>query len=103
MDKYGIDKQEIHEQGLRKYGLLGEKLSHSFSPMIHGLLGDYPYDLYEVAPENLDGFMKTNDLSGMNVTIPYKQAEMKHFAELSPEAMEVGSVNTLIVRPDGSL
>ena len=102
MDKYGIDKQEIHEQGLRKYGLLGEKLSHSFSPMIHGLLGDYPYDLYEVAPENLDGFMKTNDLSGMNVTIPYKQAVIPYCSKLSDRARLTGSVNTLIKESDGS-
>ena len=71
--------------------------------MIHARLADYRYELKEVAPERLDAFIEARDFRGLNVTIPYKQAVMKHCAELSPEAMEVGSVNTLIVRPDGSL
>ena len=71
--------------------------------MIHARLADYRYELKEVAPEKLDAFIEARNFRGLNVTIPYKQAVMKHCAELSPEAMEVGSVNTLIVRPDGSL
>lgn len=86
-----------------EYGLIGEKLGHSYSQMIHARLADYRYELKEVAPERLDAFIEARDFRGLNVTIPYKQAVMKHCAELSPEAMEVGSVNTLIVRPDGSL
>lgn len=86
-----------------EYGLIGEKLGHSYSQMIHARLADYRYELKEVAPEKLDAFVEARNFRGLNVTIPYKQAVMKHCAELSPEAMEVGSVNTLIVRPDGSL
>ena len=86
-----------------EYGLIGEKLGHSYSHMIHARLADYRYELKEVAPERLDAFIEARNFRGLNVTIPYKQAVMKHCAELSPEAMEVGSVNTLIVRPDGSL
>lgn len=86
-----------------EYGLIGEKLGHSYSQMIHARLADYRYELKEVAPERLDAFIEARNFWGLNVTIPYKQAVMKHCAELSPEAMEVGSVNTLIVRPDGSL
>ena len=86
-----------------QYGLIGEKLGHSYSQMIHARLADYRYELKEVAPERLDAFIEARNFRGLNVTIPYKQAVMKHCAELSPEAMEVGSVNTLIVRPDGSL
>ncbi len=86
-----------------EYGLIGEKLGHSYSQMIHARLADYRYELKEVAPEKLDAFIEARNFRGLNVTIPYKQAVMKHCAELSPEAMEVGSVNTLIVRPDGSL
>ena len=86
-----------------EYGLIGEKLGHSYSQMIHERLADYRYELKEVAPERLDAFIEARNFRGLNVTIPYKQAVMKHCAELSPEAMEVGSVNTLIVRPDGSL
>lgn len=86
-----------------EYGLIGEKLGHSYSQMIHARLADYRYELKEVAPERLDAFIEARNFRGLNVTIPYKQAVMKHCAELSPEAMEVGSVNMLIVRPDGSL
>lgn len=86
-----------------EYGLIGEKLGHSYSQMIHARLADYRYELKEVAPERLDAFIEARNFRGLNVTIPYKQAVMKHCADLSPEAMEVGSVNTLIVRPDGSL
>lgn len=86
-----------------EYGLIGEKLGHSYSQMIHARLADYRYELKEIAPERLDAFIGARNFRGLNVTIPYKQAVMKHCAELSPEAMEVGSVNTLIVRPDGSL
>lgn len=86
-----------------EYGLIGEKLGHSYSQMIHERLADYRYELKEVAPERLDAFIEARNFRGLNVTIPYKQAVMKHCAELSPVAMEVGSVNTLIVRPDGSL
>ena len=35
------------------YGLLGERLGHSFSPAIHRQLGDYDYRLVELAPEAL--------------------------------------------------
>lgn len=86
-----------------EYGLIGEKLGHSYSQMIHARLADYRYELKGIAPERLDAFIEARNFRGLNVTIPYKQAVMKHCAELSPEAMEVGSVNTLIVRPDGSL
>ena len=38
---------------MRRGGLLGEKLGHSYSPAIHAQLADYAYGLYEVAPEDL--------------------------------------------------
>lgn len=84
-------------------GLLGEKLGHSYSPAIHGKLGDYGYDLYQVPPENLASFLETTPFTGLNVTIPYKTAVMPFCAELSPEAKEIGSVNTVLRRADGSL
>ena len=37
-----------------KCGLLGRKLSHSYSPQIHSYLGDYPYTLFEREPEDMD-------------------------------------------------
>lgn len=84
-------------------GLLGETLSHSYSPKIHALLGDYSYTLFEVAPENLGEFLLKGDFDGLNVTVPYKKAVIPYCAELSPQAKLIGSVNTLLRRADGSL
>jgi shikimate dehydrogenase len=88
---------------MENFGLLGEHLSHSYSPQIHSLLGDYPYRLYEVRPEGLADFLRHGDWQGCNVTIPYKQAVLPYCAELSAPARQTGSVNTLLRQPDGSL
>lgn len=85
------------------YGLLGEKLGHSFSPRIHALFGDTPYDLYEKQPEDLEDFLLHGSLSGMNVTIPYKKTVIPYCAALTETAQRIGSVNTLVRRADGSL
>ena len=79
-----------------KYGLLGEKLGHSYSPAIHALLGDYDYKLYECPKDKLDEFLTRRDFAGLNVTIPYKKAVIPHCAQLSPIAEKLGiSVNTV--------
>lgn len=85
------------------YGLLGEKLGHSFSPQIHQQLGSYEYKLFEVAPENLGKFLKKRDFEGLNVTIPYKKAVMPYLSELSENAKVIGAVNTVTVLPNGTL
>ena len=84
------------------YGLLGEHLPHSFSPQIHSALGNKDYGLFEVAPENLDAFMKEHNFKGINVTIPYKKAVIPYLDEISPEAEKIGAVNTIKVK-DGKL
>ena len=84
-------------------GLLGEHLTHSYSPQIHALLGDYSYELFEIAPEKLGEFLQAGEFDGLNVTIPYKRAVIPYCAELSAAAREMGSVNTLLRRPDGTL
>ena len=85
----------------KKYGLLGRKLDHSYSPQLHNMLSDYEYKLYEVEPEDLDTFMETTKLSGMNVTIPYKKSVMKYCVELSDAARKMGCCNTLVKMADG--
>ena len=84
-------------------GLIGEKLGHSHSKTLHGLLADYRYDLIELAPEELGPFLKKGEFDGLNVTIPYKQAVIPYLRELSPTAQAIGSVNTIVRRPDGTL
>lgn len=84
-------------------GLLGRKLGHSYSPVIHGLLADYEYKLYEKEPEELAQFLRAGAWHGLNVTIPYKKSVVPYCDALSPLARELGSVNTLVRREDGTL
>lgn len=86
-----------------KCGLLGEKLGHSYSPQIHSMLADYEYKLFEKSPEELEDFLRSGEFDGLNVTIPYKKSVMPYCAELSPTAAQIGSVNTIVRRSDGSL
>lgn len=79
-------------------GLLGRKLSHSYSPQIHKELADYAYKLYEKEPEELEAFLRPKTFDGLNVTIPYKKAVMPLLDEISPEAAAIGSVNTIVSR-----
>lgn len=88
---------------MKSYGLLGEKLSHSFSPQIHKMLGGYDYKLFEVKPESLGDFLRSGSFDGINVTIPYKKAVIPYCDELSELSILTGSVNTIVRRPDGSL
>lgn len=85
-----------------KFGLLGRKLGHSYSPAIHACLGNYEYSLYEREPEEIEDFLRNGPLDGMNVTVPYKKAVIPYLDELSPIAQKLGAVNT-IVRRDGKL
>lgn len=86
-----------------KSGLLGRKLGHSYSPQIHSFLGDYSYHLFEKEPEELEHFIKNGDFTGINVTIPYKKDVIPFLDELSPAAVKMGSVNTVVRRKDGTL
>ena len=86
-----------------EYGLIGAKLGHSYSVPIHAQLGNYDYRLYERTEEEFIRLLQSRAFKGLNVTIPYKQLALRLCDELSEVAREVGSVNTLIVRPDGSL
>ena len=85
-----------------KCGLLGRKLSHSYSPRIHRMLGDYSYELFEKEPEEIEDFLKNGDFSGINVTTPYKKTVIPYLDELTPIAAKLGAVNT-IVRRNGKL
>lgn len=87
---------------MKTFGLIGEHLSHSYSADIHAMLADYPYEMTEIAPDDLDSFMKNCPLDGMNVTIPYKKAVIPYCSTLTDRARRIGSVNTLVKLPDGS-
>ncbi|OBR90334.1 shikimate dehydrogenase [Clostridium ragsdalei P11] len=84
-------------------GLIGEKLSHSYSAVIHklvleklGINGEY--NLFEIEPQNLGKSMeafKVLGCKGINVTIPYKIAVMSYMDDISEEAKNIGAINTI--------
>lgn len=95
-------QRRVQDQQLR-CGLLGEKLGHSYSPQIHAQLADYSYTLFEKSPDEVEDFILHGGWDGINVTIPYKKTVLPYCAELSERARQIGSVNTLVRRSDGSI
>lgn len=79
-----------------RYGLIGEKLGHSYSKVIHEKLADYIYDLIPLDSEEFHGFMEKKDFTAINVTIPYKQKVIPYLDELHETAKAVGAVNTIV-------
>ena len=88
---------------MKRYALIGEKLGHSHSPLIHNeIFNDLGVKAtYEKLEINIDELESTINLlrdgtyNGFNVTIPYKKEVIKYLDELSDEAKEIGAVNTI--------
>ena len=81
-----------------KYGLIGEKLGHSFSPEIHACIGDYPYELKELTPDAVAPFLEKREFSAINVTIPYKETVIPLCDQIDEAARAIGAVNTVVNR-----
>lgn len=88
---------------MKKFGLIGEKLTHSYSPLIHSKFGDYEYELCEVKEDELASLINSEEYGGFNVTIPYKKKVMEFCDEISDTARAIGSVNTIVRGSDGKL
>ena len=86
---------------LAPYGLIGEKLSHSWSAEIHKKLGSFPYQLHELSASELQGFLKDQPWQGLNVTIPYKKDARALADSASEDAQAVGAANTLVKDVNG--
>ena len=90
---------------MRHFGLIGHPLGHSFSKAYftakferEGLDCEYQnYDIEDVS------IIKQSNLTGFNVTIPYKESIIPYLDELDPTAKEIGAVNTVKALPDGRL
>ena len=85
-----------------EYGLIGEKLGHSYSKDIHEMLADYTYDLCPLSRDEFKSFMSEHAFKAINVTIPYKQDVIPYLDEIDDNAKSIGAVNT-IVNKDGKL
>lgn len=85
-----------------KLGLIGFPLSHSFSKgyftekFTKENIPNHVYDTYSIKTIDLvEGLLENNQLSGLNVTIPYKEAVLPYLDELDETASEIGAVNTI--------
>ena len=85
-----------------QYGLIGEKLSHSFSKEIHESIADYKYELCEIPRDSLASFMQSREFCAINVTMPYKKEVIPYLDEISDAANELQAVNVIVNR-DGKL
>lgn len=80
---------------MKKYYLLGEKLSHSYSAVIHSFFG-LDYSLRELPPEKLNEFVKSRKFDGLNVTMPYKKSIVPLLDGVDGIAEKTGAVNTVL-------
>ena len=80
------------------YGLIGGKLGHSYSKIIHEQIADYTYDLLPLPTEaEARVFMEKRAFAAINVTIPYKQLVIPYCDEVDPKAKAIGAVNIPVV------
>lgn len=85
------------------FAVIGHPIAHSLSPMLHetwlkaaGLFGCYT--MVDVEAEELESLvlqLRTRQLDGINVTIPYKSAIIPFLDRLEPAAARAGAVNTV--------
>ena len=95
----------------RLTGVIGWPVAHSLSPRMHNAafvaLGlDWAYVPLPVRPGDVGRAVRglsALGFAGANVTVPHKQVVLPYMDEVTPIAAAVGAVNTIVVRPDGSL
>ena len=85
-----------------KYGLIAERVGHSFSAEIHKKLLGYEYELKAIGQTEFDSFMIARNFNAINVTIPYKEKVIPYLDFIDDTAKAVGAVNT-VVNHDGKL
>lgn len=85
-----------------EYGLIGERLSHSFSAEIHSSVFGYDYKLCPLNSAEVEDFFKERKFKAINVTIPYKQTVIPLLNEIDKVAARIGAVNT-VVNKNGKL
>ncbi|MCH5251688.1 MAG: shikimate dehydrogenase [Lachnospiraceae bacterium] len=81
-----------------EYGLIGEKLGHSYSKQIHELLTDYTYEPHPLTREEFKDFMEKREFRAINVTIPYKCDVIPYLESMDEGAKAIGAVNTIVNR-----
>ncbi len=86
-----------------EYGLIGKKLGHSYSKILHEMLCDYTYELCQLPDESaVEDFFAQRTFKAINVTIPYKKLALKLCDVVDEKALSIGAVNT-VVNKNGKL
>ena len=95
----------------KNFGIIGNPIKHSLSPILHnywfdkyGL--DANYSIIEASEKDLSQIIskiKNGLLSGINVTLPFKQKIINHVDKIINDAEQTGSVNTVLLNADNSL
>ncbi|MGL6064494.1 MAG: shikimate dehydrogenase family protein [Fusobacteriaceae bacterium] len=93
---------------MKKFGLLGKKISYTRSPKLHEYIFEFlnilckyeVYDLFQAKDEEIEiknilEKLKTRELQGLNVTIPYKEKIIDYLDELDNVSKKIGAVNTV--------
>ena len=91
---------------MKKYLVIGNPIEHSLSPKLHNYWLkenniDAIYDKKRIDENELKSVIseiKEEKIDGINVTVPYKKAIIPFLDELSPEANETQSVNTIYIQ-----
>lgn len=94
---------------MKKYGLIGYPLSHSFSREYFKNkfekegIQDCRYDVYEM-PDfgTIHDLMADPELMGLNITIPHKVAAFRFVHQLDPIARRIGAINVMKKLKDGT-
>ena len=89
----------------KKFGIIGNPIKHSLSPVLHNYWFekygiDANYSIIEVNEENLKNIIKKirdKELSGINVTLPFKQKIINQTDQIINDAELTGSVNTILL------
>ena len=89
----------------KKLGIIGKNISHSFSKKYFEdnfqrlMLKNYSYEVFDLAElSEVEEIFKTENLIGLNVTIPYKEKILPYLDELSEEAEKMGAVNCIVIK-----
>jgi 3-dehydroquinate dehydratase/shikimate dehydrogenase len=93
----------------RVYGVIGDPIGHSLSPLLHntGFIARHldavylPFLVHRLA--DFLAAVPAFGVRGFSVTLPHKQTILRYLKGCEPLAADIGAVNTVVVRRDGSL
>ena len=95
----------------KKYGIMGKPLSHSLSPTLHNFWFKKnnlkaKYSLIEVEKKQIRDIInkiRTKDLHGINITVPYKQEVIPYLDLVVNDAKETSSINTVYLNNENKI